>query len=255
MEKFFLPESILVDSIQRKFCNYDKLPYELYYKDINDVLTDKSYRNGRVIYLFPNMYRNAGQYDGYSTYSHIPTDIHERLLRSMARTVRKSLKFRPEIVSRVTEIFDDVAKQLDAKKKDITFIGVHNRRTDHLEYLKQKGGHKPLKAKYFKEKMDEYREDYDNVVFMYVSDDMEWGMKKLGNEENIFFVGSGDGEDELSIGVDLAIMANCNHTIVSRGTYSLWGSYLAGGERKTELGYDVPEELTDPDYVHEEFIL
>ena len=69
---------------------------------------------------------------------------------------------------------------------------------------------------------------------------------------------------------DLALLSNCNHTIVSRGTYSLWGKYfwfknflnckyfiftyfflffiflvamLAGGEYYTEYGAIVPPHL------------
>ena len=34
-----------------------------------------------------------------------------------------------------------------------------------------------------------------------------------------------------SLGRDLAILARCNHTILSYGTYSFWAGYLSGGLR------------------------
>ena len=36
---------------------------------------------------------------------------------------------------------------------------------------------------------------------------------------------------KFSLGRDLAILARCNHTILSYGTYSFWAGYLSGGMR------------------------
>jgi len=51
-------------------------------------------------------------------------------------------------------------------------------------------GLKPLKKKHFRHGMEYYREEYDNVVFLYVSDDMPWGRKNIKNDAgDIFFDG------------------------------------------------------------------
>ena len=47
--------------------------------------------------------------------------------------------------------------------------------------------------------MEYFMNEYDNVVFVYVSDDMEWGRKKLGKTKNIFFVGCGDGDKTVNL--------------------------------------------------------
>ena len=39
------------------------------------------------------------------------------------------------------------------------------------------------------------REEFDNVAFVYISDDMKWGKKNLKKVENIFFLGCGDSDD------------------------------------------------------------
>ena len=37
-----------------------------------------------------------------------------------------------------------------------------------------------------------FREEFDNVAFVYVSDDMDWGRKNLKNRSgDLFFLGSG----------------------------------------------------------------
>ena len=43
--------------------------------------------------------------------------------------------------------------------------------------------------------MEYFNEEFENVVFIYVSDDMEWGRKKLGKSKNLFFVGCGNGDE------------------------------------------------------------
>ena len=259
LEKFFDPESLFVESLQKTFCDYAKIDFEFYSKDVTELLVDKAYRKGRAIYLFPNLTNGKGRFDGYSLSASEPSEQHDALIKAYARTMKRTLRFRPDIVERVRDIFDGVADTMGVAKKDVTFVGVHNRRTDHIAFVEKKAKKKALGKKYFREAMAEFREDHDNVAFMYVSDDMEWGVKNLAKESrkhgDVFFVGSGEPEDEFLIGVDFAILSSCNHSIVSRGTFSLWSSFLAGGERHNEYGTEVPEEFLDPHYEYEELIL
>ena len=93
-----------------------------------------------------------------------------------------------------------------------------------------------------------FREDYENIAFLFISDDMEWGRKNIKDKHNdLFFVGVGETDIDMDIGTDLALMANANHTIISRGTYSMWGAVLSGGEYHTEYGLMVPDHLMNPD--------
>ena len=91
--------------------------------------------------------------------------------------------------------------------------------------------------------MDYFREEFQNVVFLWVSDDMEWGEANFRTMKDIFFVGSGDNSDDESIGYDLAILARSNHSIVTRGTFSMWSALLAGGEYYGPYGPIVPGKL------------
>ena len=65
------------------------------------------------------------------------------------------------------------------KKQDITFVGIHHRRGDHLKFQIE-SGFKPLEAAYFFEAMELYRQRFKRVVFVYVTDDIEWGIEKIG---------------------------------------------------------------------------
>lgn len=86
------------------------------------------------------------------------------------------------------------------------------------------------------------------MAFLYVSDDMQWGQQNMKNKAgDIFFVGDGDSEDDDAVAYDLAILSSSDHTIKSRGTFSLWASMLSGGHYYTEQeGLVPPFELYTP---------
>ena len=73
-------------------------------------------------------------------------------------------------------------KQKKRKKEtqETLFIGIHNRRTDHLS-LQREGGWVPLEAGYFLEAMELYRSWFrgHSLVFLYISDDPQWARQKI----------------------------------------------------------------------------
>jgi hypothetical protein len=174
------------------------------------------------------------------------------LTEAFQTTMRRTLEFQPEIRERVKQIYSKVMSEVAASKEiagsDITWIGVHNRRTDHIKYTREKHDRKPLEPEFFHDAMDEFREDYDHPVFLYVSDDMEWGRENLANDHgDLFFVGNGIGDVDLDVGTDLAVLAAANASILTRGTFSMWGAVLCGGEHYTEYGMMVPDHIMHPD--------
>lgn len=70
-----------------------------------------------------------------------------------------------------------------------------------------------------------------------------WSPSKHCLSGDVFFVG--DGDEESGIGFDLAVLAHSNHTIMSRGTFSMWGAILCGGEQYSEYGTIVPTSLQE----------
>ena len=127
--------------------------------------------------------------------------------------MKRKLVFQPIIEARVHQTLDDIARKLDLKTTQVNYIGIHNRRSKEFnEHYKKLYNQKPLKKSYFYDAMEEMRESYDNVAFLYVSDDMKWGRKKLKDKENdLYFAGQEDSA------YDFVLLCQCNHTIVSRG--------------------------------------
>ncbi len=54
-------------------------------------------------------------------------------------------------------------------------------------------------------------------------------------ENDLFFLGEGNEGDD-SIAFDLGVLRFSNATVITRGTFSMWGSVLCEGEYYTEYG-------------------
>ena len=125
-------------------------------------------------------------------------------------------------------------------------------------------GEKEMSASYFIEATEHFREDFPDkqIYFVAVSDDPAWVVKHLGKITGLVVAGSHgeDGKDHLDpegrdhlnhvgmdlmdpVGRDLALLAACNHTIVSQGMYGAWGAFLAGGDMFTKYGVLVQHVL------------
>ena len=121
-----------------------------------------------------------------------------------------------------------------------TWVGVHNRRGDYGHHLAALYGLDLLEPGYFQRAMQRFNSEYSNVIFIIVTDDMDWA------ESNLMFPGlqvvfaghkkvlEKDVNHPLAtaddIGDDLALLAACNHTILSYGTFGQWAALLAGGK-------------------------
>ena len=97
-----------------------------------------------------------------------------------------------------------------------------------------------------------FRGEYADVAFIYASDDMLWGRKNLKGINDLHFLGAGQTLDKQTrkeivdpdaAVYDFALLVNCNHTIITRGTYSMWIALLAEGEYYSEYGPIMPPDL------------
>ena len=92
------------------------------------------------------------------------------------------------------------------------------------------------------------------LIFIFVSDDMTWGREKFKHrirEQDLYFGGDGDVDQTKSIGQDFALLAACNHTIESHGSFSYFAGAFAGGYKiKPEYfpEYRNPDHKDNPLY-------
>lgn len=113
------------------------------------------------------------------------------------------------------------------------FIAVHLRRTDMMAHMGQDYGVDYL-YKSFKYAIDRFHDRC--LLFVVCSDDKKWSRDHLpaimsnvtvetrGCRPQITFSDSHDAAQ------DLAILASCNHSIITMGTFGWWAAYLGGGD-------------------------
>ena len=128
----------------------------------------------------------------------------------------------------------------EAKQKSdngFIFVGIHIRRTDHRKYERD-NDMKNLDLEYYLRAMQLYRKKFAKehlrklMIFVLLSDDMQWGKHKLlpqARDGDLYLGGEGSPNENESIGNDFALLANCNHTIESHGSFSYFAGAFAGG--------------------------
>lgn len=103
-------------------------------------------------------------------------------------------------------------------------------------------------ADYIQRAMDVYKARYANITFIVFSNEMAWCKQNVRDERNkvVFSPFQHPGHD-------LAVMSQCDHMIVSVGTFGWWGGWLAGGSVVYFTGYPRPGSEIDRYFVKADY--
>ena len=113
-----------------------------------------------------------------------------------------------------------------------TLVGVHIRRSDYASWLqKQLNGHL-VSPSYLHCALKLARKRYRRPAFLVTSDDMVWSRRNIPVNGDVLFVGSNASEV-----ADMATLANCDHSIVTYGTFGYLAAFLAGGDIIAPTGF------------------
>ncbi|XP_075135146.1 galactoside alpha-(1,2)-fucosyltransferase 2-like [Leptodactylus fuscus] len=136
------------------------------------------------------------------------------------------------------EVNDYLAK-ISNNRKNVTFVGVHVRRGDYLKLFVQQKRGVLANSDYLQKATDYFRKKYQNPIFVVTSNGMDWCKQNINNSlGDVYFAGDGN---EGSPAHDFAILAHCNHTIMTFGSFGIWAAYLAGGEAIHLTNYSSPD--------------
>jgi len=133
--------------------------------------------------------------------------------------VRQIFQFKKHYTDTSNRILCEASKGVD----NVTYVGIHVRRTDYGNYLKKKYKASLVKPDFFLRQMKYFQNNYEAVIFVVVSDDPEWCERELSGNNVVVM-------RKNSPAMDLAIMTACNYSIIDYGTYGVWGALLAGGD-------------------------
>ncbi|XP_029441562.1 galactoside 2-alpha-L-fucosyltransferase 2-like [Rhinatrema bivittatum] len=204
--KISLP--VLHDSV------FVKMSWKIY-KLFNKMLTKYNHIEGKYVKL-------AGYPCSWTFYHH----IREEILQEFT--------FHDFIRDEANKYLEEVK----GSRRNATFIGVHVRRGDYVKVMTNTWKGVVADKAYLEKAMGYFRRKYQEPLFVVTSDGMKWCKKNIDTSRgDVYF--SGDGV-ESSPGRDFALLAHCNHTIMTIGTFGFWASYLARGETIYLTNFTLP---------------
>lgn len=159
--------------------------FQIYESNFTELISQNSlHAKGKIYELYPPKERKVFVPEITKSYRKARTELYIFL--------RNHLKIKPKYVKNALETMKKVAVKMKIPFLKLSFVGIHHRRTDITAFSKAAFDEKPFKKSYFYDAMEFFREDYAPTAFLYVSDDPEWGKKKLKNKhKDLFFVGKG----------------------------------------------------------------
>lgn len=149
-----------------------------------------------------------------------------RYFNHSAGTVRKEFKFKRLITSAAADFL--LRSKQQQKQQGVVTVGIHVRRGDYLQPYYSNYGYRTADMKYFNKAIEYFSSKYHAVLFVVCSDDIEWSRQNIVGDNIVY-------SDSASDIIDLAILSQCDHSIMSTGSFGWWGSWLANG---TTIYYD-----------------
>ncbi|KAM9631960.1 galactoside alpha-(1,2)-fucosyltransferase 2-like [Trichechus inunguis] len=119
-----------------------------------------------------------------------------------------------------------------------TFVGVHVRRGDYVRVMPNIWKGVVADRQYLEQALNWFRARYSSPIFVVTSNGMAWCQENINaSRGDVVFAGNGN---EGSPAKDFALLTQCNHTIMTIGTFGIWAAYLAGGDTIYLANYTLP---------------
>ena len=160
-----------VQVLEEFFCDPTTVNWEHFNQPLDQLNTSQLSRGKAVIFWI----------SGVSVHE----SVHgfARLVTPITEKIRETFTFREDIQSlaeqRLSDIVDDYLMKVNKNRKrkisarSLNIVGVHIRRTDHVQHEKQ-FGYRSLDRHYFSQAMDLIRDSVKHPVFVMVTDDQDW---------------------------------------------------------------------------------
>lgn len=143
------------------------------------------------------------------------------LQEKFGQDVRKGLCFVEKLDSLNQNYLDQIRKK--------NSVSIHVRRTDYLKF-----NNDCYKYGYFNKSVNYIKKKVSKPAFFIFSDDLEWCKNNLENigltkQDEIVYVESNSGKKSY---MDMYLMSNCKHNIITKSSFGWWASFLNLNERK-----------------------
>lgn len=144
--------------------------------------------------------------------------------------ILKLFRFKPSLVLKAKLFLANVTRNANQ------IVCIHVRRRDMRATRNSVKGFAVANIGFIRRAKEFFVKKYSKVNFVVVTDDKRWCRKKMRKTAISPF------RDR---GIDLAIMSQCNHSVITSGTFGWWGAWLAGGTTIYYKGYPRPGSKLD----------
>jgi len=146
----------------------------------------------------------------------------------IAMQLRQQLKFKNKITEFVTNFLSTCVPP-GWSKLEFVRVGIHVRRGDFFHKGPKQIGFNTADEWYLTQAMNYFVDRFPRIQFIVASDDISWCQKHVNvsvfNNTNVNITFS----VKHNAAQDLALLATCNHTVMTTGSYSWWAAWLANG--------------------------
>ena len=170
--------------------------------------------------------------------------------------VRRLLSFHDVLISRAQQFLHD--ERQDQINESPVYLGIHVRRGDMIEQRLSDKGYNIAPMSYLHSAVQYFNNKFQNIHFVVCSDDIAWCKQQhvFLPENKSYSVSFSSGFSE---GFDLALLSQCNHTIMTVGTFGWWAGWLAGGQvlyykEPTRPGSEVNKDFKPEDFFPPQWI-
>ncbi|XP_060085024.1 galactoside alpha-(1,2)-fucosyltransferase 2-like [Ylistrum balloti] len=156
-----------------------------------------------------------------------------------------------DILRRAVATYIKQYPSLQSSVGNLTIVGVHIRRGDYLKKDKIQYGYEVASSAYVEKALQYFRDKYNNTLFLIFTNpnppDIKW-CKQYINGSDVVHMKANARE------IDMCAISQCNHTVMTVGTFGWWASWINKGETiyykdvatpKSSLLDDFSQDMTD----------
>lgn len=178
----------------------------------------------------------VGLFQSWRYFDHVRADIRQQFSFSQS-AIALVQQFLHEALAEARDVVWDDGTLFgeDLASFPVTFVGVHIRRQGYELEEWRRLGYKAVDVNYIYAAMHYYRHKFKNVIFIVTSDDLEWCRANIKPANTVVTYSKFTHQ-----GLDMCLLTQGNHTIISTGAFGWWAAWLNGGTALYYKDHPVP---------------
>lgn len=135
------------------------------------------------------------------------------------------------------------------------YVGIHVRRGDFTSKIFSEVGFKPSDELFIFRAMEYYCYRFSKIVFIVCGDDLSWNARSIRLNSKCSTQLIIHCRPTKNPAVHMALLASCNHSIITTGTFGWWTAFLAGGQVVYDKSFPHNGSILDKKFSRDDYYL